>query len=68
VKGMKKVLIVLLVAGFLLVGTCAVEKICEETSSVKDFSGPGDLGEPEGGGDPAPCGGGSGAGPGGIPG
>jgi hypothetical protein len=64
---MKKVLIVLLVAGFLLVGTCAVEKICEETSSVKDFSGPGDLGEPEGGG-PAPCGGGSGAGPGGNPG
>ena len=66
---MKKVLIVLLVAGFLLGGTCAMEKICEETSSVKDFSGPGDLGEPEGsGGDPSPCGGGDGAGPGGIPG
>jgi hypothetical protein len=65
---MKKVLIVLLVAGFLLVGTCAVEKICEETSSLKDFSGSGDLGEPEGSGDPAPCGGGSGGGPGGIPG
>ena len=65
---MKKVLIVLLVAGFLLVGTCAMEKICEETSSVKDFSGPGDLGEPEGSGGPAPCGGGDGAGPGGAPG
>ena len=60
---MKKVLIFLLVAGVLVLGTCAIaEEISEEISFERvDFS----EGENP---DPSPCGGGDGQGPGGIPG
>jgi len=65
---MKKVLIFLLVAGVLILGTCAViGEISEEISLEHvDFSEGNDFSDPSG--DPSPCGGGSGGGPGGIPG
>ena len=65
---MKKVLIFLLVAGVLFMGTFAIveelsESLCEKGDVLKGE----DLGDPEYG-DPIPCGGGDGAGPGGVPG
>lgn len=63
---MKKVLILLLVVG-VLIGTFAIaEEISEEISlEHTEFSGGEELTDP---GDPTPCGGGDGAGPGGCPG
>jgi hypothetical protein len=65
---MKKVLIFLFVAGVLFMGTFAIveelsESLCEKGDLLK-----GDSLEGEDIGDPIPCGGGSGAGPGGVPG
>ncbi len=60
---MKNVLILLIVVGVLLMGTFAV---AEEASCETTYSLEGEYGDPQGG--PAPCGGGDGAGPGGLPG
>ncbi len=60
---MKYVLILLIVVGVLFMGTFAV---AEESSCETTYSPEGDLGNPQGG--PTPCGGGDGAGPGGVPG
>ncbi len=64
---MKKVLIFLLVAGVLILGTYAIaEEISEEISFEHvDFS---EGEDPDLSGGPSPDGGGTGAGPGGIPG
>jgi hypothetical protein len=67
VKIMKKVLILLLVLGVLMIGTFAVaEQLPEPSDEMSDFS----ESDPEGTyGDPIPCGGGGdGGGPGGLPG
>ena len=58
---MKKVVIFLLIAGLLLMGTCAITADEEVTTSDIAFDEP--TGEP-----PAPCGGGGGAGEAGAPG
>ncbi|KYK37720.1 MAG: hypothetical protein HXS46_07455 [Theionarchaea archaeon] len=60
---MKKVLIFLLIAGLLLLGTCALtaDTDVDEQISIEEF-------DPTGIGDPIPCGGGGGAGEGGAPG
>ncbi len=63
---MKKVLIFLLVVGVLMLGTCAMAEEISESYDLGEFS-EGDLGDPTNG-DPTPCGGGSGSGPGGAPG
>jgi len=65
---MKKMLIFLLVAGVLILGTCAVTGEISEEISLEhvDFSEGKDFGNS--GGNPSPCGGGSGGGPGGAPG
>jgi len=62
---MKKILICLLIAGLLLIGTCAMT--AEELEDINET----DFSEPTGGGDSDPCGGGQGGdggGPGGVPG
>jgi hypothetical protein len=65
---MKKVLIFLFVAGVLFMGTFAIaEELPESPDEKGDLLEGEDLGDPEYG-DPNPCGGGSGAGPGGVPG
>ena len=58
---MKKIIVFLLIAGLLLVGTCAVT--ADEQEGTEDIA----LDEPTGG-PPMPCGGGGGAGEGGAPG
>lgn len=60
---MKKVLIFLIMVGVLFMGTFAIAE--ELPESLGDI---GDLFNSENHGNPAPCGGGSGAGQGGIPG
>jgi hypothetical protein len=64
---MRKVLVILLVIGFIIGTFSGVEELSEELSFEQtDFS---DGGLPEGGiGDPAPCGGGGSGGGGGQPG
>lgn len=62
---MKKVLICLFVIGILMIGTCVMDGIFEESSGCTDFSDEPSLGND----DPTPCGdghGGDGSGP--IPG
>ena len=63
---MKKVLILLIVVGVLLMGTFAMAEEFAESSDEIGNSPESDSEETYG--DPVPCGGGSGAGPGGIPG
>lgn len=58
---MKKIIVFLLIAGLLLIGTCAITADEEVNSNDIAFDEP--IGEP-----PAPCGGGGGAGEGGAPG
>ena len=65
---MKKVLILLLVFGVLMMGAFAVAEVFPESlDEISDFSEGEDFGD-SGLGDPAPCGGGDGGGQGGIPG
>jgi len=61
---MRKVLVILLVIGFIIGTYSVVEGLCEESSvEQQDFSG---EDSPEDGlGDPIPCGGGGGSGGGG---
>jgi len=61
---MKKVLMLLIMVGVLLMGTFAIaEEFAESSGEMRDFS-EGDSEETN----PIPCGGGDGAGPGGAPG
>jgi hypothetical protein len=63
---MKKVLIFLIMVGVLIMGTFAIaEELPEFLCEICDLFEAEELGEY---GDPIPCGGGSGAGQGGIPG
>ena len=63
---MKKVLLLLIVVGVLFMGTFAIaEEFGKSLGEMRDFS----EGDSEGTyGDPIPCGGGDGGGPGGVPG
>ena len=63
---MKKVLIFLLVAGVLMLGTYTIAEEMPEASEHVDFSDGEDFPDPSG--DPSPDGGGTGGGPGGVPG
>ena len=65
---MKKVLTLLVVLGILLMGTFAIAgELSESLDEKSDFTEGEDFGG-SGIGDPTPCGGGDGAGPGGVPG